>query len=218
MEIDSTLAVLALAVSVLILAIAEAGATAIAARLQSAASYLTNGESDESDPLDLLVDLPGGPIAPLKLLGMTAFGAALVASVSVSISVWGTRWGLISLSAIAALVALAAVIFAVRFFGARYSDILCLFMPRVAWLLSYPIRPALLVHDALLNRATPETDSSLDFALSVEAGANPLDEHEVRMIKGIVQLDQTVAREIMVPRVDIAAVEAEDTWKLLPRR
>ena len=69
MEIDSTLAVLALAVSVLILAIAEAGAAAIAFRLQSAASYLANGDSEESGPLDLLVDLPGGPIAPLKLLG-----------------------------------------------------------------------------------------------------------------------------------------------------
>ena len=64
------------------------------------------------------------------------------------------------------------------------------------------------MHDALLKVESSNSDSSLDFALSVEPDKGPLDEYEVRMIKAVVQLDKTVAREVMAPRVDIAAVEA----------
>ena len=215
MESDSTLPALTLAVAVLILAISEAGAAAIAARLQSAAYYLTNGDSWKHDHLDLIADLPGGPIAPLKLTGMVAFGVALIAVASISLSVWNAGLGILTLGTISALIGLGVVILLARYFGARYSNPLCRFMPRVAWMLSYPFRPALLVHDALLNGRVSEAESSLDFALSVDTDNNPLDEHEVRMIRGVVQLDQTVAREIMVPRVDIAAVEADTTLDAL---
>ncbi len=214
MESDSTLSALTLAVSILVLAISEAGAAAIAARLQSAAHYLTNGDSAERGALDLITRLPGGPIAPLKLVGMAAFGAAMAASVSIPVSMLGIRWDIIALSAVAALVGLAVVALLARLTGACYSGALCVVMPRIVWLLSYPLRPALLIQDALLGAGT-KPDSSLDFALSVDSDSGPLDEHEVRMIKGVVQLDQTVAREIMVPRVDVAAVEAGDSLEAL---
>ena len=215
MESDSTLPALTLAVSILILAIAEAGAAAIAARLQSAAYQLTNGDSEKLGSLDLITQLPGGPIAPLKLIGMVAFGGALTAVVSISLSAWNAGLGLLTLATISTLIGLGVVILLARYWGARYSDPLCQFMPRVAWMLSFPLRPALLVHDALLNGKESEAEPSLDFALSVDSNSGPLDEHEVRMIKGVVQLDQTVAREIMVPRVDIAAVEADTTLDAL---
>ena len=146
---------------------------------------------------------------------MAAFGAALVAAASLSVSTWGARWTVFFLSAIVALIALAVVILIARYLGARYSGPLRAVMARVSWALSYPFRPALLIHDILLRGAAPEKDASLDFALSVDTDSNPLDEHEVRMIRGIVQLDQTVAREIMVPRVDIAAVEAGTSLEAL---
>ena len=215
MESDSTLPALTLAVSILILAIAEAGAAAIAARLQSAAYQLTNGDSEKLGSLDLITQLPGGPIAPLKLIGMVAFGGALTAVVSISLSAWNAGLGLLTLATISTLIGLGVVILLARYWGARYSDPLCQFMPRVAWMLSFPLRPALLVHDALLNGKESEAEPSLNFALSVDSNSGPLDEHEVRMIKGVVQLDQTVAREIMVPRVDIAAVEADTTLDAL---
>ncbi|MCY4654589.1 MAG: hypothetical protein OXC95_15670, partial [Dehalococcoidia bacterium] len=204
-----------MAVAVLILAICEAGSAAIAARLQYAAYYLANGDSRKHGPLDLIADLPGGPIAPLKLIGMVAFGGALIAVASISISVWDAGLAILTLTTISALIGLGVVILLARYCGARYPNPLCRFMPRVAWMLSYPLRPALLVHDALLNGRESEAESSLDFALSVDTDSNPLDEHEVRMIRGVVQLDQTVAREIMVPRVDIAAVEADTTLDAL---
>ena len=54
---------------------------------------------------------------------------------------------------------------------------------------------------------TPELAPS-EINLSLESNGEPLDEREVRMIRGVVELDQTMAREIMVPRVDIVAAEA----------
>jgi putative hemolysin len=45
--------------------------------------------------------------------------------------------------------------------------------------------------------------------ITIELGddGEPLEEHEVRMIKGVFQLDKTVAREIMIPRVDMITAE-----------
>ena len=43
--------------------------------------------------------------------------------------------------------------------------------------------------------------------MSAEAEDAPLDEHEVRMIRGVDRLDRTVAREIMVPRIDMVVAE-----------
>ena len=48
-----------------------------------------------------------------------------------------------------------------------------------------------------------------ELGLSVNSDGEPLDEREVRMIKGVVELDKTTAREIMLPRVDMVAVEYE---------
>ena len=46
-----------------------------------------------------------------------------------------------------------------------------------------------------------------DLNMTVDNEGEPLEEFEVRMIRGVVELDSTIAREIMVPRVDVEAVE-----------
>jgi CBS domain containing-hemolysin-like protein len=46
-----------------------------------------------------------------------------------------------------------------------------------------------------------------DLNMAVDNEGEPLEEFEVRMIRGVVELDSTIAREIMVPRVDVEAVE-----------
>ena len=56
-----------------------------------------------------------------------------------------------------------------------------------------------------LETALARFNSELGIGINVEDDS--LDEHEARMIRGVVQLDNTTAREIMVPRVDIISVE-----------
>jgi CBS domain containing-hemolysin-like protein len=78
------------------------------------------------------------------------------------------------------------------------------------------LRPVLAAEAAIARRvvrvrgeeATDTGESVLDeLSLSSDSNGEPLDEREARMIRGVVGLDQTTAREIMVPRVDMVAVE-----------
>ena len=52
-----------------------------------------------------------------------------------------------------------------------------------------------------------KAEPSADAATSANGDGEPLDEHEARMIRGVIRLDQTTAREIMVPRLDVLAAE-----------
>ena len=60
---------------------------------------------------------------------------------------------------------------------------------------------------ATLLRPITRSQERIKFTIELGDDGEPLEEHEVRMIKGVFQLDKTVAREIMVPRVDMTSAE-----------
>ena len=65
----------------------------------------------------------------------------------------------------------------------------------------------------LLRLKKSENENNVDqneVDLNIES--DQLDDHEIRMIKGVFRLDRTIVREIMIPRVDI--VSASTTVKL----
>ena len=212
MENDSTLSTLVLGVSVLFLAVSQMGAAAIAAVLRAPVNQVSSGSPAKHGSLSLVITLPGGPTAPLRLVNLAAFAAAMVSVALIIASRWGLRWDIVLAGGVITLVGLAVISLAARYAGIRYAAAICTVMPRAVWLLSFPLRP-LLVVQSLIMRSRPlgyqsQPDSSLDFALAVDAHDEPMDEREARMIRGIFRLDKTVAREIMVPRVDIVAVDA----------
>ena len=204
MESDSSLSILALAVSVLLLAVSELGAAAIAARIGLLSSSIGSSAEPERGSLRRIACLPSGPIAPLRLVSLVSFGGALISSVAFAVSTWGVNWGLVAIAALTGLIIAAAASLLSRSAGVKYADRVCSGMATLSWLLSIPLRPALALQ-SLVSRGSGR--KSLDFSMAVDSNDEPLDEHEVRMIRGVVQLDKTVAREIMVPRVDIVAVE-----------
>ena len=53
----------------------------------------------------------------------------------------------------------------------------------------------------------PNGGSAGSITMHLDDQGEPLEEHEVRMIRGVFKLDKTVAREIMVPRVDVTAMD-----------
>lgn len=56
--------------------------------------------------------------------------------------------------------------------------------------------------------ASSHTDALMsDLNQALDNAGEPLEESEMRMIRGVVELDSTTAREIMSPRVDVQAVE-----------
>ncbi|MFL2756348.1 MAG: hemolysin family protein [Dehalococcoidia bacterium] len=59
------------------------------------------------------------------------------------------------------------------------------------------------------NRNEPE--SSKRISIQMDDEGEPLEDHEVKMIRGVFQLDRTTVREIMIPRVDMITSEITTT-------
>jgi putative hemolysin len=58
---------------------------------------------------------------------------------------------------------------------------------------------------------SPNTNGTDSITMHLDDQGEPLEEHEVRMIRGVFQLDKTVAREIMIPRVDMTSADINTT-------
>ena len=217
MESDSTLpALLALAISALAFVAGELGAASISVGMKARAANVLNGESDRFSSLASVANLPAGPTAPFRLISWLALSAAMVSVVAVAWSGWDSmRWELVSVGAVGALLCLGGLSYASRSLGMRYAAHLCSFTSRVAWLLSFPLRPILLVEQKVVGSPTSSDSPTPSTPLIGDSPGEVLDEHEVRMIRGVVQLDRTVAREVMAPRVDIVAVESDASLSTL---
>ena len=205
-ETDSALSALILGIAAILLAAFEAGAGAVArcvreraARQDAAAARAAN--------------LPGGPVASLRCVSALAGAAALAVVCAEAGAGWGLRWELILSAGALAFALLAALAFSAHALGARFADAILPAASRAAWILSFPFMPALLIH-ARLSAKRAKGGAEMELGISADHG-EPLDEYEVRMIRGVVRLDKTVAREIMTPRVDIAAADASATLREL---
>ena len=82
------------------------------------------------------------------------------------------------------------------------------------WIIKYnPLVSSNDMLSKLLRLKKSENENNSDqkeMDLNIES--DQLDDHEIRMIKGVFRLDRTIVREIMIPRVDI--VSASTTVKL----
>jgi len=61
-----------------------------------------------------------------------------------------------------------------------------------------------------VRAVTPDFDSDILSLVEREEAAGGVEEQERRMIRGIIALEDKTAREIMVPRIDMSAVDVED--------
>lgn len=165
--------------------------------------------------LELLHSLPMGPTGSLSIAYLGSYSATLVCMVILIINWMGVNWiTIIALTAIIVITmtmihSLSKILAGIK---GEYIALKCASQVRwLFWILN-PLLAAiyktsntimLINHDPNDLTASPKVDLQLD------SPQDPLDDREVRMIRGIVQLDKTVAREIMVPRVDMVAVEIE---------
>ncbi|MEO9255318.1 MAG: CNNM domain-containing protein, partial [Tepidiformaceae bacterium] len=61
-----------------------------------------------------------------------------------------------------------------------------------------------------LRAVTPDRGNDILSLVEREEAAGGVEEQERRMIRGIIALEDKTAREIMVPRIDMSAVDVED--------
>lgn len=103
---------------------------------------------------------------------------------------------------------------------ARVPDAISLAIARPLWLISMILRPLVQLFAATINgllrlfgvKVSPltpiVTEQELRLLVNMGGQEGIIEEEEKDMIDGILELEETTAREIMVPRIDIFALEA----------
>jgi CBS domain containing-hemolysin-like protein len=139
----------------------------------------------------------------------------------------GVRWALIAIVSIALLVVLAVVSSLASRLASTKGERIALVAAgpsrALAWLLNPFLSMQAYVSSFSHRVRTNGTESGLELVpteinLPLDSVGEPLDDREVRMILGVVRQDKTVAREIMVPRVDMIAVESHTSVAELAER
>ena len=213
MESDSALAAIALALSLVFFAAASLGGASI--RLATR-ERRDDWPAEGVGALQGLYELPVGPTGSLDVLAKVSLPASLVSAVALVIAQVGVRWVAVALASLAVLLLLTLVHSVAEMMASAYGERIAIktavSVRAVAWLMN----PFLTVQAALIRRWASRQAEGADqegqlvrtqISLPLGSAEERLDEREVRMIRAVVRQDKTIAREIMVPRVDMVAAE-----------
>ena len=139
--------------------------------------------SPRSPLLRMLDRLPTEAALVLSVIKYVAVSAAVVSSASFAILLWNGNWFAVTVVALVGIALVGILNLALNRMGADPNG------------------------NGGTGAASQADALASDLNLTVDNEGEPLEEFEVRMIRGVVELDTTIAREIMVPRVDVEAVE-----------
>ena len=166
------------------------------------------------------VERPNLFLPSLKTLRLASAVAASLSSLALLASQGNPGVWLISVVALALITFLVMADKATQILSSRYSN-------TRLWK-AFPLRPSRSLSVTGLSTETDDNGTgtsrngadSLEEATVVitEEGQATLDARERYMIRSILRLDESVAREIMVPRVDIVAVETDSLLTEVARR
>ena len=213
MESDSSLAWVILATSVVgyfVFSVVEASLLLVR---RERAQLLVAEQVRGSVALESLHMAPAGPTSATSLLKALLLGSGLLALAALVIGRWD-NWGIIAVAGLGALFATGALHIAARSVAALSPETIALTVAPSVRALAQFLKPVTALSDRAVRRASNGADdaSPNGEALPLELGISDdseegLDEREAEMIRGVVRLDKTTAREIMLPRLDIVAVE-----------
>jgi putative hemolysin len=121
-------------------------------------------------------------------------------------------FGRISLIAISTLIVLGVLETIAKVAGRHSGPRIAVRIYRLVIFIGTTLRPITRSQERLIEISTVEENPSdisenSNIAMQMDDEGEPLEEHEVRMIRGVFQLDKTVVREIMIPRVDMITVD-----------
>ena len=125
-------------------------------------------------------------------------------------------WQIISIGSITLLVGLISTYSFARLIASYKAETIALRASFLIHITTICLFPIIVLTAAILDRKPRKlpngttSDRSIfqeTITFPLVSNDEPLDEREARMIRGVVQLDKTIAREIMVPRVDMIVTE-----------
>ena len=200
-------------ISIIVYAVGAVGEASFGSvRREQVHRLVSEGVKGASD-LERLHLGPTGPSKALSILKVFALSSALVSGAALAFYGAGGRWFVVALSAVCTLALLGGIhVGASAISWSRRERIALDFARPVGWL-AWALSPLVAIVEGL-GRAYPNGNGGdavppalQDEEPDGEQVIDPIDEREARMIRGVVRQDKTVAREIMVPRVDIVAAE-----------
>jgi magnesium and cobalt exporter, CNNM family len=132
----------------------------------------------------------------------------------------GHTWAALAAGAVSALVVVVLVDALSRLavarrpepWGVRLLPVITLFRTSFGPLASAIDRgvASVVPHNGHAARGDDETEELLRLA-DIDTDGEPIEEEERQMIRGIIEMEDTTAREIMAPRIDIVALDAHET-------
>ncbi len=180
------------------------------------AQWLVSRGVSRSKSLTRLFNMTMGPTGSLSLLLLLSSAASLLSGTALVVTLAGVNWVAVSGVSLAILAVLGIIRGVSRALAYSQGERIALGVAPPVRAIALMLQPVLAV-EILLSRMVlgltggPSSAAggiSDELGLSFDSDGEPLGEREVRMIKGVVRLDKTIAREIMVPRVDVVAAES----------
>lgn len=218
MDPGSIGAVLGLLVTALVVAFTAAAEVSLVTLSRSRARQLIDEGVPRAKALQTLLEDPPRFITSLMILKAAAYvgGAALAVFLALKLS---PRWQIgVPLALLAVGLGLLAIQAITRGLALRSPETTALrmgpLMRLVAALLTPVALPLRALGSAALGRSPSETsedlylsEDGLRFLINVGEEPGLIEEDEREMIAGIFELSETVAREVMVPRIDLIAID-----------
>ena len=157
----------------------------------------------------------------MALLKFVLLGATLVSGVATAIAIGNVSWAVAYLAGAGALGAIGILHVAAAGLAILYGERAALRLARPVRVLARLLAPLLTLEEKaarsltspLGEEITPPPNGPAD-GLGIDGDEETLDEHEARMIRGVVDLDRTIAREVMVPRVDMVTSSWAYPWRM----
>ncbi|MEX2247038.1 MAG: hemolysin family protein [Dehalococcoidia bacterium] len=206
--------------ALLLVVVVAAGEATVASASRARLGKIANGRAARAERLQAYVAGRAsvlGALAVARNLGVviaTALGVFLTSRES------GHSWGELAALSVVAVVVLAVLDALPRLLIARSPEawglrlvpviafVRAVFGP-VAWAIDRSLRTVVGANAAA--EPSDAEDEELLRLVEDEGDGRPIEEDEREMIRGIMDMDVTTAREIMAPRIDIVALEVDAT-------
>ncbi len=218
MTADRWLGLMVLAAALVIFVLVAAAESAVASANRTRLRHA--GERGSSRALRLF-DYANERASVLAVLALVRTFAAVSATAVAAYIAWRTvddSWSAVAAVALVAALVLAVLDGTVRLLIVRAPEAWGMRLLVVLGLCRMVFGPFSWAIDRTLRTvvgqpgAEPEDETEELLRLAdIETNGDGIEEDERQMIEGIISLDETTAREIMAPRIDIAAVDVSET-------
>lgn len=221
MDPDSWLVWLGLLVAVLVVAFSNAGRASLGGLSKANVRRLRGEGASRADALLALIEDPGRFVLALQILDVLGLVAAIAAIVWLALNaglMW--RWQILVLVLVSGL-ALVCVQVVSRALALRSADSFGIRLAGavrvVARILSPLVAGLRALADLIMGRSADVvsadslflSEDQLRFLIDSSEEPGLIEEDEKKMIASIFQLSETLVRELMVPRIDLVAVEEQ---------